>query len=301
MGGKSSHRCQCGKEFVYLKRFNDHTAKCNFNGTVVMATDNADKTDVAAEDKTVEEDEEEVVDNYNGEEEEVDSYTGGEEEENEENVPFFPRNFAVDYTPVNFEVGDLQYRDFVVFKDNVTAEINDRRPGEAGKFCGIIGRKIRVLFEDGDVKEVAPKSFYLCKLKSDVDYEDDKEEEEDSVDEEEDDESGDEDDDDESDDEDEEKKDESDTVNVEPDSIGMEVPLEDFFPNNFYQYDAQNFEFLVVGDFVIFKESNAAFVNGRNPGDAGKVIEVNRRWILVKYEDGEEKKISPRQVYKCVF
>ena len=75
------------------------------------------------------------------------------------------------------------------------------------------------------------------------------------------------------------------------------------FLNNFYQYDAQNFEFLVVGDFVIFKESNAAFVNGRNPGDAGKVIEVNRRWILVKYEDGEEKKISPRQVpvYKCVF
>ena len=39
-------------------------------------------------------------------------------------------------------------------------------PGEAGKVVEVKGRKIRVLFEDGAEKDVAPKALYLCELKT---------------------------------------------------------------------------------------------------------------------------------------
>ena len=74
-----------------------------------------------------------------------------------------------------------------------------------------------------------------------------------------------------------------------------------FFPPNFYQYTAENFESLRIGDYVVFKTRSAAFLCDRSPGDVGKVMQVHGRFISVTYQDGTENKISPYQVYKCVF
>ena len=76
---------------------------------------------------------------------------------------------------------------------------------------------------------------------------------------------------------------------------------DDFFPSNFYQYKAENFESLKVGEFVVFKGSSAAFLSGRRPGDAGRVLHIHGRYVTVIYQDKKQAKISPAQLYKCVF
>ena len=170
-------------------------------------------------------------------------------------------------------------------------------------------RLVMVQYENGDTQFLTPSKMYLCVRGADSDEESDGELDEESdgesdgeLDEESDGEL-----DEESDGESDGELDEESDGELDEESYEeSDGDSEGIFPENFWQYEAKNFESLQLGDFVVFKDSNKAIfaTQGRREKCEGKVIEIcGKGRVKVQFSSRVDDTdiISSSAFYKCVF